>query len=308
MRINLDTFQWSDVSVIDLTTIDEDLRGFASGFQGGQHGYLVPYSKGFGDYSSKVVRFSLVNFVPEEVEVLDLRKKNDQLMGFTGGFSYATYAVFVPYQNGRSDVNFRSRSQFGTITRVNMNDFTVNGIKTLDVTSVYRKNTPDFPDRDLRGFVSGFCAGSFMFLVPLFNGVWHGKMARIDMRDFDMLADAQEAGQSTDFVTGFKGVQELDLQNFHEGLAGFSGGFIRKRPSPSEDFYDRYRLRFIYASGMNKDQSLLVHVLKSVESDSQGAVMPEGGSQRSGEEESIEEGSLPETSEGKLERDAEVRS
>ncbi|GMH80028.1 hypothetical protein TL16_g08370 [Triparma laevis f. inornata] len=251
-RLNLDTFDTNDVDFIDLQELDPDLRGFAGGFQGGPHGYLVPYSKGFGDYASKLVRFDLLDFGLGGIEVLDLAEKSDQLKGFVTGFAYETYAVLVPYQNGRSDVNYRARNQFAKLTRVNFNDFTVNGILTLDVSSVSRKNTPDQPDNDLRGFVGGFCAGSFMYLVPNFNGLWYGKMVRVDMRDYDVIATAQEAGESTDFTTGFKGVQEVDLQRFNSGLAGFSGGFLRLRPPPIEKFYQANYDIFTYATGLDR--------------------------------------------------------
>lgn len=251
-RINLDTFNVAGVDFIDLQEVDTDLRGFAGGFQGGLHGYLVPYSKGFGDYSSKLVRFDLLNFNFDGIEVLDLAGKSDELKGYVTGFAYETYAVLVPYQNGRSDVNYRARNQFAKLTRVDFNDFTANGILTLDVSMVSRKNTPDQPDKDLRGFVGGFCAGSFMYLVPNFNGVWYGKIVRVDMRDFDVIAAAQAAGEATDFTTGFKGVQAVDLQRFNTKLAGFSGGFLRLRPPPIEKFYEANLDIFTYATGLDR--------------------------------------------------------
>ena len=81
-RINLDTFAAVDVQFIDLEAIDPDLKGFAGGFQGGRHGYLTPYSKGFNDYASKVVRFDLLDFAPEKVEVLDFALKNEQVRAY----------------------------------------------------------------------------------------------------------------------------------------------------------------------------------------------------------------------------------
>mmetsp|Transcript_7459 Transcript_7459/g.15500 ORF Transcript_7459/g.15500 Transcript_7459/m.15500 type:complete len:814 (-) Transcript_7459:52-2493(-) len=255
VRVNLDTFALADVSFIDLQTIDSDLKGFSGGFQGGRHGYLTPNSKGFNDYASKVVRFDLIEFTADRVEVLDLASKNDQLKGFVTGFAYDHHAYFVPYQNGRSDVNYRQRNQHSLLTRVDLNDFTPNGIKTLDVSTVTRKNTPSFPDNNLRGFVNGFCAGSFMYLVPHFNGLWYGKVVRIDARDFDALVDAQAAGNSTDLRTPYKGVQEVDLQRFSAGLAGFSGGFIRLRPIPDEKFFEVNRAVFNYATGLDRLQA-----------------------------------------------------
>jgi len=282
VRINLDTFDVAGVDFIDLTTIDPDLKGFSGGFQGGSRGYLVPYSKGFGDYASKVVRFSLLDFSVDSVEVLDLAQKDDQLMGFAGGFSYGTHVVFVPYQNGRQDVNFRQRNQFSILTRVDMNNFDVSGIKTMDVAKIYRKNTPDYPDNNLRGFVSGFPSGSFIYLVPHFNGMWHGKMVRVDMRDFDILSDLQISGESTDLVTGYKGVQELDMGKYYSGLVGFSGGFVRQRPPPVDSFYRVNEKIFNYATGLDKDALTKGVAVQNI--------MPEGGSAREGEGELDAEG------------------
>lgn len=254
--------------------------------------------QGFGDYSSKVVRFSLLDFSLDTVEVLDLSLLSNELKGFAGGFSYGAYAVFVPYQNGMTEVNFRGRNQFSILTRVDMNNFAVGGIKTLDIAKVFRKNTPDYPDSLLRGFAGGFASGSFMYLVPHFNGMWHGKMVRIDTRDFDVLSDLQMSGQSTDIVTGFKGVQEVDLEKFHGSLVGFSGGFIRQRPPPVEAFYRQNLVQFNYAT--NLDVGTYLAQLeeasgKKVDND----VMPDGGSAREGEE--VEAGAREGEEEGVLE-------
>ena len=60
----------SDVSVVDLTTVDIDLKGFRFGFTSGDYGYLVPYHNGaaFG----KLVRISLSDFSAGGVTVVDL--------------------------------------------------------------------------------------------------------------------------------------------------------------------------------------------------------------------------------------------
>ena len=43
VRFNCDNFNASEVTVLDLTEYDPDLRGFGGGFQAGKFGYLVPY-------------------------------------------------------------------------------------------------------------------------------------------------------------------------------------------------------------------------------------------------------------------------
>lgn len=155
VKVNLDTFLAADVEVLDLTDKDIELKGFASGFTAGNHGYLVPYSGEFGTFHGRVVRFDLTDFSLDSVEVLVATDKDPSLRGFVGGFAYGTYAVFVPYQNGRQDENPRMRKQFGKVMRVDINDFSLNGIKVLDVSTVFRKNSPDYPDANLRGFNDG---------------------------------------------------------------------------------------------------------------------------------------------------------
>ena len=178
VRFNADSFDVNDVEVIDLQLIDENLKGFATGFVGGKHGYLVPYSHGMGQYFGIVVRFDLLDFRKETVEVLNLEAINGELRGFVGGFSYDHYAFFVPYQNGRSDINNRGRSQFSKVVRVDLNDFSADSVIWVDVAKAYRKNVPDIPNANLRGFNQGFVAGSFMYLLPHFNGVFFGKICR----------------------------------------------------------------------------------------------------------------------------------
>jgi len=234
VRVNLDTFNASDVEVIDLQNIDPDLKGFASGFVGGRHGYLVPYSHGMRKFFGKVVRFDLFDFSLEKVEVLDLTGVNSELRGFLGGFSFDHYAFFVPYQNGRSDVNDRGRSQFSKVVRVDLNDFSPNSVIYVDVSTAYRKNLPDTPDASLRGFNQGFVAGRFLYLIPHFNGIWFGKICRVDLYDFELYADLQLRGESTKLETGYKGVQELDLSRFSDDLKGFSGATLRLRPPPGK--------------------------------------------------------------------------
>ena len=207
-------------------------------------------SNGFTQFYGKVTRFPLDDFSLDKVQVLDLTLHDQDLMGFVGGFAYDHYAVLVPYQNGRKDVNPRMRNQFGKVTRIDINDFTSTGIKTLDVTTCFRKNTPDFPDANLRGFNDGFVSGDFMFLLPHFNGVWFGKIVRLDLRDFDVLADRQKLGQTTDFKTGFRGVQNLDLERFDDALVGFSGYFLRTRPCPPKQFFENTRNMFMLTTGM----------------------------------------------------------
>jgi len=88
---------FSSVSVLDLTAMDSDLKGFVGGFTDGTYGYMVPHYNGanFG----KVARFSLSDF--SSVSVLDLTATDSDLKGFHGGFTDGTYGYMVPYSFGK---------------------------------------------------------------------------------------------------------------------------------------------------------------------------------------------------------------
>jgi len=104
-RVDLSDF--STVSVLDLTTIDADLKGFHGGFTDGRYGYFVPY---YNDaYFGKVARIDLSDF--STVSVLDLTTTDADLKGFYGGFTDGRYGYFVPYLNG---------VRFGKVTRIAM--------------------------------------------------------------------------------------------------------------------------------------------------------------------------------------------
>ena len=58
-RVELANF--SQVQVLDLASMDADLRGFQGGFASGGYGYLVPYNNfdPYENYFGKVVRMDL---------------------------------------------------------------------------------------------------------------------------------------------------------------------------------------------------------------------------------------------------------
>ena len=84
----------SDVSKIDLTSIDGDLKGFIGGFASGNFGYLVPYHNG-AYHHGKLVRFELATF--SNVQVLDLTATDGALKGFLGGFASGGDGYLVPH-------------------------------------------------------------------------------------------------------------------------------------------------------------------------------------------------------------------
>lgn len=132
---------------------------------------------GWQGFFSKVVKVDLDDF--STVEILDLSHKDQSLRGFMGGFAYGKYAMLVPYSNGRVETNWQvgagrdsrsiyplcqdvqssnssriscphrptfrhrrllqGRAEFGTVVRVDVNDFRLETIKTLDLTTVKRQ-------------------------------------------------------------------------------------------------------------------------------------------------------------------------
>lgn len=114
----------------------------------------------------------------------------------------------------------RARKYHGLVVRVNLDDFAT--VDSLDL---------ERADRDLRGFSSGFAAGTSGYLVPFRNrddaeaspsapgsgGSGHfGKLVKIDLERFGD-ADAADGG----------GVRVLDLRKVDRRLAGFVHGFVR---------------------------------------------------------------------------------
>ena len=179
--------------MLDLTTTDEDLKGFVGGFASGGYGYFVPYSNGphpvglTGPYADgKVARVDLATF--SQVQVLDLTLTDAALKGFAGGFASDGYGYVVPYNNG---------VYFGKVARFDLATFSQ--VQVLDLTAT---------DRDLVGFWGGFASGGYGYFLPNENyaGGYSAKVARVDLATF-----AQ--------------VQVLDLTATDADLKGFVGGF-----------------------------------------------------------------------------------
>jgi hypothetical protein len=139
-------FNESEVSFLDLTQVDDDLRGFSGGFQAGQYLYLVPYMTGKAEmagFSGKVARVDLNNFTPSGVSILDLTLTDLDLRGFVGGFAAGKYGYFVPYKNGQSasSVYGPSRSiTSGKVARVDLSDFST--VHVIDLPTSERAQIP----------------------------------------------------------------------------------------------------------------------------------------------------------------------
>ncbi|CAM9457378.1 unnamed protein product [Ascophyllum nodosum] len=220
VRVDLTDFSLSGVEVLDLTMVDPELRGFAGGFAAGHWGYLVPFKNKEPDsgFSGKMVRIDLRTFDYAGVTVLDLTRVDESLRGFVGGFAHGRYAVLSPYANGNTTGNYHSRSQFGHLVAVDLQDFTEKGVKVVDLAGTSRQQVPYQPDPNLRGYVGGFALGPHAYLTPHFNGIFFGKVVRVDMREILTMAAGERA-------TTFDGLQVLDLSLHSADAVGFSGAF-----------------------------------------------------------------------------------
>ncbi len=185
-------FGTQQVTPLDLTVANPSLKGFSGGFTDGRYGYFVPSRS----VSGLVARVDLQNFATGGVTPLDLTVANPLLKGFQGGFTDGRYGYFVP--------NFDGSDYSGLVARVDLQNFTVGGVTTLDLTTV---------NSLLRGFLGGFTDGRYGYFVPNFNGSdYSGLVARVDLQNF---------------ATG--GVTTLDLTAADPLLKGFWGGFTDGR-------------------------------------------------------------------------------
>jgi hypothetical protein len=194
-RVDLQNFTTGGVTVLDLASVDAGLKGFTGGFTDGRYGYFVPVINGPNTYDGKVARVDLHNFTTGGVTALDLAAVDASLIGFTGGFTDGRYGFFVPHGNG---------GESGKVARVDLHNFTTSGVTVLDLTTV---------DAGLKGFAGGFTDGRYGYFVPdYYCCVFHGKVARVDLRDFTA-----------------SGVTALDLAAVDPALVGFYGGFTDGR-------------------------------------------------------------------------------
>jgi len=224
VRFNLTSFDKASVQVLDLTQKDDDLRGFSGGFIEGSYLYLVPFvSRHFGGdtslpkpfrsgYNGKLVRVNLDKFDLKHVEVLVLTNFDDDLRGFSGGFSSGRHGYLVPYENVHfttsSERNYREQRTFGKVVRFDLLDFDLKSLKVYNLPTMDRAQLPPTPDHHLRGFMGGFPAGDYAYFVPSFNGDFFGKVPRLHMTTGEL--------------------QFIDMQQDGSGLSGFSGGFTHR--------------------------------------------------------------------------------
>ena len=210
----------------DLGNVDVSLRGFSEALRVGRYAYLSPLSERTHSYAGKVVRIFLgtgdigttLDYlaatggkIRDIVDILDLKLVDNTLAGFSGLFSSGKYLFLVPFRNENEPIN--GQRGHGSIVRLDMNNFDVGGVTILPMTGTTRSQIPSFADEDLRGFSGGFGSGKYGVIVPFYNAIFSGKLARF-------------IGIADDMSTN---LQELNLvidRDRPETYKGFRGGFV----------------------------------------------------------------------------------
>ena len=138
---------------------------------------------------SSVLDLSLIKFYDNDNTMIS----NMALGGYSSIFTIGTSLILVPYRNEFDRIN--GQRGFGLVTQIDMNLFRSNldptsSILSTTLSAVSIHNLPDtlrtqqipnFKDIGLTGFSGGFASGKYVFFIPFYNGVFSGKIARIEI-------------------------------------------------------------------------------------------------------------------------------
>jgi len=165
-RVDLNNFANSGVTYLDVSTVgNTGAKGFYGGFTDGRYAYLVPYFN--GERHGIFTRVDLTNYTTSGVSYLDVSTAgNTGGKGFIGGFTDGRYAYLVPFNNGSAN---------GLLTRVDLINYTASGVAYLDVSTAGNTGA--------KGFFGGFTDGRYAYLVPYYNGAYHGIFTRVLIAD-----------------------------------------------------------------------------------------------------------------------------
>ena len=248
-----------NIVFFDLGDIEPGLRGFSEAIRVGRYAYLAPLSSRIHSYSSKIIR---VDLGPDNIgltvrtlklrngslrditDILDLSQVlaqassrawpgasvQGQLAGFSSIFNSGKYLILVPFRNEHEPQN--GQRGHGIVARLDMNKFDITGVIVYDLTMTQRNQIPSFPDTDLRGFSAGFASGKYAVFVPFYNGIFSGKVARIDVSRSSYESDEEINLQELDLIQDSWNDKYteggLDIPEFlnYDKFKGFRGGFI----------------------------------------------------------------------------------
>ncbi|MBX7244833.1 MAG: hypothetical protein K1X53_05005 [Candidatus Sumerlaeaceae bacterium] len=187
-RVDLNNFTTGGVTILDATSVDVGLTGFAGGFCDGKYGYFVPSRQ--SGASNPVVRVSLSNFSTTGITTLDVAQPSGGL-AWIGGFTDGYFGYLVP--NGFNGGG-------GVMVRFDLSNFATPGVQFFNLATL---------SPTLTGFWGGFSDGKYGYLVPNYNGGnLSGNLARIDFENFNLAS-----------------VKTLDMALTDSGLKNFLGGF-----------------------------------------------------------------------------------
>lgn len=151
---------------LDFSNVLDKLRGFSEVIRVGRFAYVAPLSYSENVYSSFLVRISLGDVdigttltevgsdIRSIINILDMSKLSDALRGYSGLFTAGQYLFLCPYRNAYEPQN--GQRGHGTLTRLDMNDFSLSGLDYIDLPTAERAQVPSFADVNFRGFSGGF--------------------------------------------------------------------------------------------------------------------------------------------------------
>merc|ERR1712072_1231429 len=192
----------------------------------GRFAFLAPLASQSHLYTGKLVRIFLgavdigetLDYlqasggkIRDIVDVLDLKLLDSRHCGFSGIFKSGKFIYLVPYRN--KEELFNGQRGHGHVVRVDTNDFYPSGVMALDLEGTTRSQIPSFTDEDLRGFSGGFASGKYGLVIPFYNAVFSGKVARFIAITDDMTGNVQE-------LNLLQNVENPDV------YCGYRGGFV----------------------------------------------------------------------------------
>ena len=262
VRLDIENFNLSSVSFVDLSALDPTLGGYAGGFLDGDFACFSPYRSyagpvGIGGLSGVRSKYRNDRFqtTPLYASVLacvssaawtggsatlaliDFAAIDPDLRGFSEAIKIGRYAYFSPYM----DTTISSSGS--KLLRLYLGDFqdvgttllaAINNGSLSDLLTVVDLATIYSP---LRGFSSLFNAGKFLYLVPYRDSVrvangqrGHGHVVRVDLNDFSTFG-VEFIDMSTSKRAQLPSDPDIDLR-------GFSGGFSAGNYAIFSPFYD----------------------------------------------------------------------
>jgi antitoxin component YwqK of YwqJK toxin-antitoxin module len=197
-------------STFDLGTLFPGAKGYAASVFDGKYLYLIPNNNGAPD--GVVARYDTTGGfgASGSWSTFDVSTVNPSAKGFQGGAFDGKYLYLVPYNNGAYN---GVAARFDT-TATTFGD--PNAWATFDLSTV---------DPNALGYVRSVYDGRYLYLVPHYNGAYHGVVARYDTHS--------PAG-----FTGAAAWSTFDLSTVNAHAKGFLGAAFDGRYLYLAPYYD----------------------------------------------------------------------